>query len=695
MKSKQTSFYLSNVDKLNLESSEVSFDITSGEGNAAAATAFAKSVTTSEGAKGLLKVNLESSSIDVAMQRSMVAVSGMFSRPDMINYNAESYANQGGEAYRAMSVDFNFGAATQDEFGEAFYRTVVIDPQEGRINLKIDIPLVYDLYEHNGPAGKTYGDLYRSAIHAYVDDSILAQTVTKLVPNADLTDFSGVFVPTGLVGNRTVEVAGESRTTRPLKVGQNISLLASANAVNAANKFDATDTIAGLEVSSVVYQVGSVNTGGAGLELKVANSAATGFIPAQAGVETDYQLQNLPVHFVVTADTKLANGNLLSSLTGWEFLGTTVKSVSFSQSLQGRSNFQTGSVNVGSIDAKVTIGAVLNIDGDKILESDADYADIKAAVETLLLSGWYPDATATNLNRRKQGRLMDIVTPERNIPIIFGQPMSVIAPTLTNGLYGTEQFRSIENLTKLVRVVNSNTAVIQLMNDFAGIYSVHDKELDFTDTTLPGLAHLYMRPWAELIEADMVALTQGTSSADVRRNIEAVLLNIILSQTTRAFKETRLSAAASWFAPVDYKPLVVIGTDPELVNFINLQGDPRILGSHFSYKLVSTPNLRMNNLIVWTFSRENPATPEALDPLESGIFAWVPEMVGTATITRGQSTNVEAIVVPRSRHFKNVPIMGMIRVKNLQQALTTAIPFSIDGNVEGLVTEAAPVTPTP
>lgn len=684
------SFYLNNLEKLNQESGDIDFQITGTGGNATAAQKFASSVSDAASAKSLLKVNLESSSIDVSMQRSMVAVSGMFARPDNIQYNAESYANQGGEAYRAMSVDFNFGAATQDEFGEGFYRTVVIDPQEGRINLKIDIPLVYDLYEHSGPAGKTYGDLYRSAIHAYVDDSILSQSVTKLVPNAALSDFSGVFVSTDLVGNKTVEIAGEARQTRALKTGMNISLLAAANAVNAANKFDATDTIAGLEVKGVVYQVGANNADQKGLELAVANSAACGFIPAQAGVETDYQLQNLPVHFTVTAETKLADGSLLNTLAGWAFLGTTVKSVSFSQSLQGRSNFQTGSVNVGSIDAKVTVGTILSSDGDKIVAGDADYAAIVAAVETLLLSGWEPDATATNLNRRKQGRLMDIVTPERNIPIIFGQPMSVIAPTLTNGLYNTENFRSIENLTKLVRVVNSNTAVIQLMNDFAGIYSVHDKELDFTDTTLPGLAHLYMRPWAELIEADMLTLTQGTSSADVRRNIEAVILNMILSQTTRAYKETRLSAAASWFAPVDYKPLVIIGTDPELVNFINLQGDPRILGSHFTYKLVSTPNLRMNDLIVWTFGRENPATPEALDPLESGIFAWVPEMVGTATITRGQSTNVEAIVVPRSRHFKNIPIMGMIKVKNLKQALTTAIPFSINGNVEGLVTPVQP-----
>ena len=77
--------------------------------------------------------------------------------------------------------------------------------------------------------------------------------------------------------------------------------------------------------------------------------------------------------------------------------------------------------------------------------------------------------------------------------------------------------------------------------------------------------------------------------------------------------------------------------------------------------------MRMRDKIVLTFVRGESNGPDAL---AFGAHAWIPELASTVTVNRNGATNKESQVQPRNRHVNNLPVMAMINVVKLKEALT-------------------------
>ena len=85
-----------------------------------------------------------------------------------------------------------------------------------------------------------------------------------------------------------------------------------------------------------------------------------------------------------------------------------------------------------------------------------------------------------------------------------------------------------------------------------------------------------------------------------------------------------------------------------------------------THDVKATQDVRMNDTIVMTLKREGQTGP---DPLSYGLHAWIPELASVVNVNRKGATVKELMVQPRNRHIHCLPVMAILKVKNLQQVL--------------------------
>ena len=81
----------------------------------------------------------------------------------------------------SFSVVFNVQAARQNEFGEAFYPTVVVTPDQSGLDVSVSRTMVFNEIRHD-LTGKPTDFQRRNLVEAVIDASILANESTKAIP---------------------------------------------------------------------------------------------------------------------------------------------------------------------------------------------------------------------------------------------------------------------------------------------------------------------------------------------------------------------------------------------------------------------------------------------------------------------------------------------------------------------------------
>jgi hypothetical protein len=111
----------------------------------------------------------------------------------------EAYDEKDNKAMQTFNIVYNMLAPVQDEFGDAFFPTIVISPNEVGINIPVTIYYVYNDFKRNITGA--YQDNYRrkNIIRAYADSEVLFNDVTRVVPvfrkTGGADDNTSKFVP--------------------------------------------------------------------------------------------------------------------------------------------------------------------------------------------------------------------------------------------------------------------------------------------------------------------------------------------------------------------------------------------------------------------------------------------------------------------------------------------------------------------
>jgi hypothetical protein len=192
-----------------------------------------------------------------------------------------------------------------------------------------------------------------------------------------------------------------------------------------------------------------------------------------------------------------------------------------------------------------------------------------------------------------------------------------------------------------------------------------------------GISSYLVEPVLQEVEIDLAAEVTSVSQHDRRNDVQSILTDTCTITAYRLWQLSNWQAAANLLEGTEAQlPVVKLGTDMVLTQYLITTGDTRTVGPDFSYEKASTPDARVRNkiFIALGYPSANPGVPH---PLDHGMMINKPEVVAALNLSR-TSHSRELIVHPSFRHIPLCPILGVITVKNLDQALTTKSTVAVD-----------------
>lgn len=585
--------------------------------------------------------------------------------------------------HMAYSIAFNVNAARQDEFGEAFYPTVVVSPDQAGLDVSVRRAMVMNEVRH-AITGKAMDFQRKNLIDAVVEPTILSSDSTVIVPvrltsGADQVENNANYFLTVAVDDR-VTSDGVTVPTAPLLPNREIGLLGLGQREDLATQgaYDNTDSLdTRLYLEKLYIGLTGANAGGAATPVTsyytfdVSRLPRNAFVKSVEGADRESYLAFTTVDLPVTVLTEdmtgaAGAGTALNYLSDDPARATWV--VRLGIQVNGTANHELGNIRVTG--ASVTIEGGFDTATGAAL-APAEVTALRAEL-TGTLAGYDVYAARSNLNRRTRGlQVTSLELTERyTIPLLA--PITAPAPVSSN--------RDASDLTTLItaaRIRNSNLGVTQLLNYSDTLQSyVLSQDRTLPVPAIEGVGRHLVRPFFFFDTIDAQSVTASVKSQDRAADVSAAIVNAIRDAVYRMYRESGYQAAADALDGVaGNKPLVIIGTDPVIARHIMVSGDTRTLGAHFESRVVTSLDRRVYGKIFVTFVRPN---QEGVDPLSFGVMAWMPELAGTIQLTRNGATIKETMVQPRVRHINLLPLLIRLDIENLSEAIADQLPVVID-----------------
>ncbi len=576
-----------------------------------------------------------------------------------------------------FSIAFNFQAARQDDFSEAFYPTIVVTPDQAGLDIGVRRGVVFNTVRHNID-GRVADFNRKNIIDAFVDASILENESTYLVPVYVAGGSGNSALFSTIVGQSTTTIEGVSVTTAPLKAGLDLDLvgLSSHPGLIESGVMDHTDSVDGRVALKKIY----LKSGSQAIAISTLKLPRSGFNKSPEGEGRELGLQFSSTSLLIDEGVKAVDGTDVTELASIVTGGFKAR---ISIRISGSINLETGNVTVGTV-GSIALVSLKDADGEDVSTASGAGATVKAKIAALTLDSYDLEARRTNANKRTRGLLVESHEYVERYTIPLGSPISTPAPIGT-----TRDSADMQNLITVARIRNSNNAITQLLN-YAGV--LEDQVINGEVNAVPqieGIGRWLVKPWFERQEVDVLADIQSVSTKDRRADLAALLVNNIRDMAYRAYRDSRYQAALDALTGGQgARPRLVIGTDQVLIQHLIVEGDSRLVGLAFDHVVVSTMDSRFYGKIAFSFVRSDVAGEP--DPLSFGLHAWIPELTSVVQMNRNGATYKETMVQPRTRHINILPILGLIEVTNLHEGLVDQTPIP----VEGLVLQP-PVDDTP
>lgn len=613
--------------------------------------------------KGFLQHPVTHQSISTESM-SVVSLSGAADTYTKRNLGVEAYDEKDNKNAVVYSIAYNMQAARQDEFGEAYFPTVVVSPDNVGYAVSVRLFNVFNDF-HRNISGALDNYEKKNIIRAAIDHTILKNDMTKIVP-VYRPESADKFVAPALVPSRTLLLEGEPIVTAPLVTGKKFSLLglSQTDVLLANGLMDVTDSIDPAVVLASIY----VKIGNDILKFNTQNLPLSAFSPASQGLARQMNLNFTSTSLLITKNTLQADGSPLVSLAD---VVTGDLMVRLSINVNGSVNVETADTIVQGFGVEVyTVQSAL---GEQLALTAAPANDIVTALVGASVIGYDLTAYRTNLNRRQRGQLIDTTVFTQLYPVPLRGPLTAIRPMTSDGQTDSSDLAALIVAT---HIRTSNAAVGALLN----AATLLNDYVDARDTAgvgadIMGVGRLLVKPTFLKHNLNMLTEINSLTSHERATDMQAVLVNAIRDMTYRLYRDSGYKAASDAQGYMGKTPTVIIGTDPVLSRYLMVDGDLRTLGGDFDVRIVTTIDDRMTGRISIAFGMFDGSSDNTPNALHFGNMAWKPELTIVLPISRGGQTSKELTVQPSFLHVVNCPVMGMIEVTNVPQVATAKIPL--------------------
>lgn len=595
---------------------------------------------------------------------AMVMVSGVsdgfMERPQIATEAYDERDNRNAQLY---SIIYNLLASRQDEFGETFFPTIVINPNEVGVTLSAKLFFVFNDFKRS-VTGSLANYARKSVIRAYADSEILKNELTRAIPvlrtGGGSDDNVDKFVPVADVPAWNVAV-GNSITvqTGAVKVDTKIDLIGISQTNELLNSgimgpSDALDTYIKLEA----------------VFIKVTNGTDTDVIRVQVdekpGSTFTYAPQGNYRRMLLAMDS---DALVLDSST-LDVTGAAPASLPELATHKARIQLSiSGNVSLDKGDCLVsggTMGLVALRNASNMLVSGATFNTLADKISAAEVIGYTITAFRANSNIRQRGQLLDSQVEYRVIPVPYRSPLSIIMPVVN--ATGDDN-SALQTLITTTGIRVSNEAVSSLLRaqvSLASYSPVADSNGDLPEINAFG--HLYVKPVYFQDAVNLPVTVDSLKSHEKIKDIRAALVEKIRYFANEMYRSSEYKAAAAVLTGnTGFKPTILVGTDPVIYNYLMADGDLRTLGETFDVRVVSTLDSRISGKIFLSFGVFDSSRNTGINPLSFGNMLWSPELTVVMPVSRDGQVSKELIVAPRFLHNVNLPIMTVLTVSGLPE----------------------------
>lgn len=582
----------------------------------------------------------------------------------------ENFDERDNRNAEVLSVTYNLEAGRQNEFGETFFPTVPVSNDNVGVAVSIRLTTVFEDFKRS-TEGKLASFNRRNIVRAMLDHRILKNEGTRVIP---------VFAPGNTANNAnfdisavpayTYDLEGEAILTAPLKFNQEIGDvigLSSTQALIDSGLMNNGDTLdPAINLDAVYLKLGDDI-----LKMRLSGLAKTGFI-ASPEDDTRTQILNFDTKSLnISAATKCVDGSALVSLGE---IVTQNLTMQLTAKINGDVSLSTGRLRVYALDLAVV--AIYDENGEPIsLTSGVGKTLSDLVNKTTSYVGYDIKAYRSNLNRRQRGQMLDTTVYNQIWTVPLRSPLTVPRPVNSTSQTDAADLASLISAT-FVRT--SNEAVTTLLNtaEQLGEYTAGKGNVEGgIAPDLFGVARFLVKPTFIGKELDVNTVINSVSSHEKNKDISAVLISAIRDVAYRAYRDSGFQAMIeTGAAGVTGNPTILVGTDPMTARYLIVDGDTRSFGPDFEFKVVTTPDERMQGQISIAFGYPSQGE-NTLNPAHFGNMLWSPEMTLVLPMQRSGGVQKELVVSPRFRHIVNVPVMGWLQVTGIPEVVTSRVPL--------------------
>ena len=604
------------------------------------------------------------------------SVATLHERPDNLTLLAYDEAANGNLI--AHSIAYNADASTQDSFGDYHYPTVTVDQNSLGYTMSIKLHLLQEEVRRN--VNGQVNDFGRvNILKAAVQPDLLRNDQTELVPvlrdDGSDRDSSQFFAPAADVPVTTRTIDRVEVQTSALRFGVKYDLLgiSQTDALLNSGVMDQTDAIdPAIRLTDLYIKLGAAG-GGKTIRFSTTNLPLAEFNAAPQGNSQAMSLNFSTESLRVRADTKDTTGVVVAALALLSGYVVSLGTSCFGTVLRDRGDTE---MNAGA----VSVVSVIDANGVKISTTSGVGKQIADLFVGSQLAYYKTKQYRTNSNKLSRGQQIDNQTEYQLYAVPTLPPISALRPVGASEADDGERIQALIVCTKLRA---SNLAVkthLEYLRTLSEVFSESDTHLNQPATLGMG-RHLVNIAYEERTGAKAVDVSQiinTLESKDHADNVSATICNTVRDVTSRLYLKSALKVAREMVLGSGCdKPLVILGTDPYIETYMNIKGDTRYLGDSFAWKIVSTMNQDMRNLITIVFGESSALGSGVPCQLHYGNMLWRTEITSMMPITRGGRTSHELTVTPSLRHINHLPIGGLIEVKNIELAMGNSNPVKV------------------
>ena len=605
---------------------------------------------------------------------------GLTSRLDATSdgFSLENYDGRQLHNMRAKSVLFNLMAPNPSDFVKTWFPFVILKPSESGYSITMDLLYVADDVTRNINASPTtFGR--KSLTYAAIDSSILGEDNTRVVPHVT-DDTKHLFLDSGVVDNWTEKVEAEDVETNYLKFGTRFDMV----------QIGQTDFLLSQGEMDMTFQLDLrndlrsilIDIDGNKLHFDTTNITTSSFTKHNPETPTLMHLSFNTTSLIIDKNMKQQDGSdlvgALEPVKGDDLI------IQLDVDIHGSLDVDTGrtTVHAGNISVHKAFKVATNTElalTDAAIEPIVTVVDKMTADEWL---GWLFLGYRSNLNHNQRGKLIGSTSYTEEYYVPLRTPFTIVTPTSSTG-----DNKMVADLVAAVHIDMNNEAVDTLIETANTLraFTVNAR----VDTDRPdflGIGRIHLRPRFIERYVDLPSQINSITSHERAADIRAVLVNQVRDVSLRLFTDSNWQSANAVIngsgqyagaipngvgavdnGSIDNRPTIIIGASSYEAGYLFESGESRLLTDLFKYKIVTNDNLKMRGKIFIGLSDGN--DNGTINPMGPGNTLYSPELLFNLQISRRNQTSKEISIFKHYRMITNTPLMGIIHVRNIDQAL--------------------------